>query len=68
MYRVEVTARPRREDGSYWAEVTELPGAFASADTLDELVGALAEAVALYLGSMEPRSVGLSELKVAVTA
>jgi len=37
------------EDGSYWAEVRELPGCFASGDTVAELVEAVEEAVALYL-------------------
>jgi predicted RNase H-like HicB family nuclease len=38
-----------REDGSYWAEVRELPGCFASGDTVTELVESVEEAVALYL-------------------
>jgi predicted RNase H-like HicB family nuclease len=33
---VELTARIHIEDGSYWADVPELPGCFASGDTLDE--------------------------------
>ena len=37
------------EDGSYWAEVQELPGCFASGDTVGELVESIEEAVALYL-------------------
>ena len=40
-----------REDGSYWAEVRELPGCFASGGTVDELVEAVEEAVALYLST-----------------
>jgi predicted RNase H-like HicB family nuclease len=35
--------------GSYWADVPELPGCFASGDTLDELFESLQEGVALYL-------------------
>jgi hypothetical protein len=38
-----------QEDGSYWAEVQELPGCFASGDTVAELVESVEEAVALYL-------------------
>lgn len=38
-----------REDGSYWAEVQELPGCFASGDTVPELIDSVEEAVALYL-------------------
>lgn len=37
------------EDGSYWAEVRELPGCFASGDTPAELIESVEEAVALYL-------------------
>lgn len=38
----------RDDDGSWWAEVAELPGCFASGTTLDELVEAAREAVVLY--------------------
>ena len=31
---VELTANIHREDGSYWADVPELPGCFASGDSL----------------------------------
>jgi predicted RNase H-like HicB family nuclease len=41
------------EDGSYWAEVRELPGCFASGDTPAELIESVEEAVALYLASPE---------------
>jgi predicted RNase H-like HicB family nuclease len=36
-------------DGSYWAEVKELPGRFASGHTLDELKEALFEAIEMCL-------------------
>jgi predicted RNase H-like HicB family nuclease len=49
MATVELTARIHQEDGSYWAEVVELPGCFASGDTLDELTEALSEAVSLWM-------------------
>ncbi len=39
----------RGDDGSLWAEVDELPGCFASGDTLDELNEDLAAAISLYL-------------------
>jgi predicted RNase H-like HicB family nuclease len=42
---MELTVRVHEEDGSYWAEVVELPGCFASGDTLDELRAGLDEAV-----------------------
>lgn len=41
------------DDGSLWAEVQELPGCFASGDSFDELVEALAEAVFLYSNDVE---------------
>ena len=41
------------EDGSYWADVPELPGCFASGETLDELFSSLREGVRLYLDDGE---------------
>jgi predicted RNase H-like HicB family nuclease len=46
---MELTARIHIEDGSYWADVPELPGCFASGDTLDELFDSLQEGVAACL-------------------
>ena len=65
---MEYTARIHHEDGTYWAEVPDLPGVFASGDTVDELLDALKEAVVLYLGDSETSAAELSELKLAVTA
>jgi predicted RNase H-like HicB family nuclease len=66
---MEYTARIHHEDGTYWAEVPELSGVFASGDNVDELLDGLKEAVALYLGNgSETRTTELSELKLAVTA
>ncbi len=45
---VQLTVRIRAEDGGYWAEVEQLPGCFASGQTLDELAEALDEAIWLY--------------------
>jgi predicted RNase H-like HicB family nuclease len=46
---VEYVVRVHQEqDGSFWAEVRDLPGCFASGDTLDELRDALEEAISLY--------------------
>ena len=45
----EFTVQVNHEDGSFWAEVIELPGCFATGDTLDELRESLQEAIALYL-------------------
>jgi predicted RNase H-like HicB family nuclease len=46
---VELSANIHREDGSYWADVPELPGCFAAGDTLDELFSSLTEGIELYL-------------------
>jgi predicted RNase H-like HicB family nuclease len=37
------------EDGSYWAEVKELPGCFASGHDLEEVKDGLVEAITLVL-------------------
>ncbi|MCL2395144.1 MAG: type II toxin-antitoxin system HicB family antitoxin [Acidimicrobiaceae bacterium] len=50
------------EEGSYWAEVRELPGCFASGDTVAELIESIEEAVALYLapdGADQPPPVAI---------
>lgn len=54
-YRVIV----HQEEGSFWAEVAELEGCFATGDSLDELREALCDAIGLYLST--PRS----QVKVA---
>lgn len=57
------------EGGSLWAEVLDLPGCFASGDTLDELRDALEDAISLCVaeaGPVKPMSVG--ELRVRVPA
>jgi predicted RNase H-like HicB family nuclease len=37
------------DDGSYWSEVKELPGCFASGFSIEELKEATEEAIQLYL-------------------
>ena len=59
---MELTVRVHEEDGSYWAEVLELPGCFASGETLDELRSALDESIRMHRD--EP-SDGLARLRVA---
>lgn len=63
------------DDGTYWAEVRELPGCFATGDDLNELREGLQEAISLYLGddpshgalgSFRPMEIG--EMKVLVEA
>lgn len=46
---MELTAHIHIEEGSCWADVPELPGCFASGDTLGERFESLQESVALYL-------------------
>jgi predicted RNase H-like HicB family nuclease len=60
---MDYTARIHHEDGPYWAEIPDLPGVFASGDTVDELFEALKEAVALYLGEDTLGTAELSELR-----
>ena len=48
MVLMQLTVRVHEEDGSFWAEVVELPGCFASGDTLDELRAGLDEALRLH--------------------
>lgn len=57
---LDYTVRVHHEDGSYWAEVEELPGAFAAGDTEEELWECLVEAVSAYL------STPTSRIRVAV--
>jgi predicted RNase H-like HicB family nuclease len=63
---MELTARIHHEDGSYWAQVVELPGCFATGDTFDELVESLREGIALYLNADDELDV--AELKIATSA
>lgn len=49
MASMELTVRVHAEDGAYWADVPELPGVFASGDTVEELLESLREGLALYL-------------------
>jgi len=49
MSAATVTLQITEENGRLWAEVSELPGCFASGKDLDELLEAVNEAVALYL-------------------
>lgn len=44
------------EDNSYWAEVQQLPGCFASGTTVRELMESVEEAVALYLATPEDKT------------
>jgi len=48
---MELTAQIHEEDGTYWADVLELPGCFAAGDTLNDLLDSLKEGIALYLST-----------------
>jgi predicted RNase H-like HicB family nuclease len=64
----ELSAQIHEEDGSYWAEVSELPGCFASGDSIPELIEALQEAVALYLAPQpsQPVATHVSGVRMVV--
>ena len=67
MAPMEFHAVIHEEGGSYWAEVKELPGCFASGHDLEEVRQALVEAIGLVLkdgdGKASP-SVRVDELKL----
>lgn len=52
-YTVIVHEEEPEDGGGYWAEVEELPGCFASGDTLDELEGDVRDAIETYLAALE---------------
>jgi len=43
----------KAEEGGYWAEVEELPGCFASGDTLDELEDDVKAAIEQHLAALK---------------
>lgn len=53
---VEYIVRVHQEEdaGPMWAEVLDLPGCFASGDSLDELREAVEEAISLYVAADDP--------------
>jgi predicted RNase H-like HicB family nuclease len=52
-----LTVEVHDEDGVLWGQVVELPGCFATGETLDELTEALEEAIALYQADTQPAPV-----------
>jgi predicted RNase H-like HicB family nuclease len=68
---MELTVVVHQERGSFWSEVPELPGCFASGRTLAELGEALAEAVGLYLWDLPAQlagpPIGTGETRITVT-
>ncbi len=62
-----LTAQIHQEDGSYWADVPDLPGVFATGDTLDELFESLREGVGLVLaGDAKPETIQLEGAVISV--
>ena len=55
---MEFRAIVHEEEGSYWAEVEELPGCFASGKDLNELHEALVEAIGMCLTEAERAQMG----------
>ncbi len=49
----QIHVKLHSEEGGFWGEVLEMPGCFASGESLPELEEALNEAISLYL-SDEP--------------
>jgi predicted RNase H-like HicB family nuclease len=48
-YTVIVHGEEDAQAGGYWAEVVELPGCFASGDTLDELIDDIRGTIETYI-------------------
>ncbi len=69
---MDLTIAVREERPGYWARVVELPGCFASGDSLEELRDALGEAISLYLwdhpavGALADQTVQVGEVTVHV--
>lgn len=64
---MELTIVVHQERQGFWAEITELPGCFASGRTLGELEEALDEAVGMWLGD-KPVKVERGPLAVGLVA
>lgn len=63
-HRVEYQVTVHNEEGSYWAEVAQLPGLFVSGDTLDEVFEALNEAILLYMNEPGKPELGMRVSRV----
>lgn len=51
-YTIIVHEEAPEEGGGYWADVEELPGCFASGDTLDELEEDVKEAIESHIAAL----------------
>jgi predicted RNase H-like HicB family nuclease len=67
-HRMELKVNVHLEDGSYWADVPELPGCFASGNSLDELVDSLREGIDLYLSDDRSANPRISTRPLRMTA
>lgn len=65
-----LTVKIRFEDGTIWATVEDMPGVFATGDTIGELHESLREAIALYLApeGEEPAEIELHDLELVDTS
>lgn len=63
----KLTAQIHHEDGTYWADVPDLPGVFATGDTLDELFTSLREGVSMVLeGTPAPGTVRVDGALISI--
>ncbi|MCB0858093.1 MAG: type II toxin-antitoxin system HicB family antitoxin [Solirubrobacterales bacterium] len=61
-----LTAHIHREGGAYWADVPELPGVFATGETLDELFESLREGVELVLEDRTDSAVSVDGALISI--
>jgi len=54
------------DESGFWAEVEELPGCFASGDTLDELEADVRDAIETYIAALEEQGQPVPEGRKAV--
>lgn len=54
------------EEGGFWAEVEELPGCFASGDSLDELETDIRDAIETYILSLAANGEAVPEGRKSV--
>ena len=67
MKKMDLHVTLHAEDGSFWAEVEELPGCFATGDTLDELSKSLSEAIGMCLPQPTEKRVPTLDLSFTKT-
>jgi predicted RNase H-like HicB family nuclease len=60
-YTVIVHEEPEEDGGGYWAEVEELPGCYASGDTLDELDHDVRDAIEGHIAALKEQGKAIPE-------